>query len=124
VRKTTQIRADITQYIDINHPSIRASVYLPMPHELLGPHPLQKKLILYGYCTLDTSPQQLANYLLILAKTAIYKTYWATNSSRCHIPDYQRMFRLQYRLCRELQYTACGQVTWITSEATGCRGAS
>jgi hypothetical protein len=33
-------------------------------HNLLGPHPMQKKRILYGYSTLDTAPQQLANYLL------------------------------------------------------------
>jgi hypothetical protein len=37
-------------------------------HELLDPHPLQKKLILYGYSTLDTTPQQLANCLLVLAQ--------------------------------------------------------
>jgi hypothetical protein len=37
-------------------------------HELLGPHPLHKEPILYGCFTLDTTPQQLANYLLVLAK--------------------------------------------------------
>jgi hypothetical protein len=71
-------------------------------HELLGPHPLQKKLILYSYSTLNNTPQQRTNYLLVLAKITIYKTYLATNST--HTPDYQRMFhmRLQYRLYTEM----------------------
>jgi hypothetical protein len=74
-------------------------------HELLGPRPLQKKLMLYS--TLDTTPQQLANYLLVLAKTTIYKTYPAANSTHRHTPDYQRMFRmrLQYRLYTEMHYS-------------------
>jgi hypothetical protein len=46
-------------------------------HDLLGPHPLQKRHILYGYPTLETIHQQLATYLLVLAKTTIYKTYSA-----------------------------------------------
>jgi hypothetical protein len=36
-------------------------------------HPLQNKQIVYGYPTLDTTPQQLANYLIALAKTTICK---------------------------------------------------
>jgi hypothetical protein len=43
-----------------------------MLHGLLGPRPLQKRHILYGNTNLDTTPQQLANYLLILAKNMIY----------------------------------------------------
>jgi hypothetical protein len=72
-------------------------------HELLGPHPLQKKHM-YGHYTLDSTPQQLANCLLVVAKTAVYKTYLATNSTHRHTPDYQRMFRmrLQYRLHTEM----------------------
>jgi hypothetical protein len=75
-----------------------------MLRELLGPHPLQKKLILYGYSTLDITPQQLANYLVVLAKTTVYKTHPATNSTHRHTPDYQRIFRmrLQYLLCTEM----------------------
>jgi hypothetical protein len=63
------------------------------PHDLLGPHPLQKRHILYGYPTLDTTPEQLANYLLVLAKTTIYKTYLATNSTHQQPADYQRTFQ-------------------------------
>jgi hypothetical protein len=76
-------------------------------HDLLGPHPLQKRHILYGYPTLDTTPQQLANYLLVLAKTTIYKTYLATNSTHQQPPDYQRMFRmrLQFRLHLEMHHS-------------------
>jgi hypothetical protein len=61
-------------------------------------------IYLYGYSTLDTKPQQLANCLLALAKSTIYKTYLATNSTHRHTPDYQRMFRmrLQYRLYTEM----------------------
>jgi hypothetical protein len=36
--------------------------------ELLGPHPLRKKRVLYGYSTLGTTRQQLANSLLVLAR--------------------------------------------------------
>jgi hypothetical protein len=52
------------------------SVTAKLLHELLGPHPLQKKLLLYGYSTLDTNPQQLSNCLLVLAKNTIYKHTW------------------------------------------------
>jgi hypothetical protein len=67
-------------------------------HELLGPHPLQKKRILYGHSTLDTTLQ----HLLVLAKS-----YLATNSTHRHTPDYRRMFRtrLQYRLYKEMHYS-------------------
>jgi hypothetical protein len=76
-------------------------------HEILGPHPLQKRHILYGYPTLNTIPQQLANYLLVLAKTTIYKTYTATNSTHQQTPKYQRMFRmrLQFRLHLEMHHS-------------------
>jgi hypothetical protein len=40
-------------------------------HDLLGPCPLQKRYILYGYPTLNTKSQQLSNYLLVLAQTTI-----------------------------------------------------
>jgi hypothetical protein len=43
------------------------------------PHPLQKKRILYGYPQLNDTPHQLANYLLVLAKSTIDKIYMATN---------------------------------------------
>jgi hypothetical protein len=76
-------------------------------HDLLGPHPLQKRHILYGYLALDTTSQQLANYLLVLAKTTIYKTYLATKSTHQQPPDYQRMFRmrLQFRLHLEMHHS-------------------
>jgi hypothetical protein len=76
-------------------------------HDLLGSHPLQKRHILYGYPTLDTTPQQLVDYLLVLAKTTIYKTYLATNSPHQQPPDYQRMFRmrLQYRLHLQMHHS-------------------
>lgn len=55
------------------------------------PHPLQKKLILYGSSTLDTILQQVADCLLVPAKT---------KSS-------QRRFRmrLQYQLCTQMRYS-------------------
>jgi hypothetical protein len=76
-------------------------------HDLLGPHLLQKRHILYGYPTLDTTPHQLANYLLVLAKTTMYKTYMATNSTHQRPPDYKRMFRmrLQFRLHLEMHHS-------------------
>jgi hypothetical protein len=52
-----------------------------------------------GYSTLGTTPQQLANYLLVLAKTTVYKTYLAKKSTHRHIPDWQRMFCVTFRGC-------------------------
>jgi hypothetical protein len=77
-------------------------------HDLPGPHPLQKRHILYEYPTLDTTPQQPADYLLVLAKIRIYKTYLETNSPHQQPPDYQSMFRmrLQYRLHLEMHHSA------------------
>jgi predicted XRE-type DNA-binding protein len=46
-------------------------------HKLLGPYQLQKKQILYGYHVLHTTPKHLANYLIVLAKSTIYKTFLA-----------------------------------------------
>jgi hypothetical protein len=45
-------------------PSITAfwSRLVKMLHELLGPHPLFKELMLYGYSTLYTTHQELANW--------------------------------------------------------------
>jgi hypothetical protein len=79
----------------------------PTLHALIGPHPLHKKQILYGYTTLDTKPQHLANYLLALAKTTIYKTYLATNNPHTKPPDYQRMLRIRllFRLHLEMHYS-------------------
>jgi hypothetical protein len=71
------------------------------------PLPTAGKHILYGYFTIDTTPQQLANYLLVLANTKIYKTHLATDSAHRLTPDYQSMFRmrLQYRLYIEMHYS-------------------
>jgi hypothetical protein len=86
------------------HSSIRHSLSIYL---CIYTYPLQKKLILYGYPSLDTTLQQLANCLLALAKSTIYKTYLATNSTHRHAPDYQRMFpmRLQYRLYAVMHYS-------------------
>jgi hypothetical protein len=75
-------------------------------HDLLCPHPLQKRYVLYAYPTLDTTPQQLSNFLLVLAETTIYKTYLATNCTHQQPPDYQRLFRmwLQFRLHLEMHH--------------------
>jgi hypothetical protein len=59
---------------------------------------------MYGYSTLDTNPQQLASYRLVLAKPTVYKTYLATNSTHRHTPTTFRM-RLQYRLYTEMHYS-------------------
>jgi hypothetical protein len=63
--------------------------------------------MLYGYPTLDTTPQQLANYLIVLAKATIYKTYMATIDTQEKPPEYQRMLRIRlvFRLHRELHHS-------------------
>jgi hypothetical protein len=49
----------------------------------------------------------IANYLLALVKTTIYKTYLATNNTHTKPPDYQRMcrIRLLFRLNLEMHYS-------------------
>jgi hypothetical protein len=47
------------------------------------------------YPTLDITPQELANYRLVLDKSTIYKTYPTTNSTHRRTPDYQRMFLMR-----------------------------
>jgi hypothetical protein len=88
-------------YVSI-HPSIRPSTcLLPACLPVCVPcHPPLKEA--YVYFTLDTTPQQLANYLLVLAKK-----YLASNSTHRQTPDYQRMFHmtLQYRLYTEMHYS-------------------
>jgi hypothetical protein len=75
-----------------------------IPNQLLGLHILLKKLLLYSYFMLDTTPQERANYLLVLAKTTICKAYLATHSTHCHTPDYHMFCRgLQYQLPNALQ---------------------
>jgi hypothetical protein len=53
-------------------------------HELLGHHPLQKKLILYGYSTLGTTPQ----HLVVLAVARFHDKSADGNSAQteahCH----------------------------------------
>jgi hypothetical protein len=76
--------------------------------KLLGPQQLQKKYILYGFPALHTTPQQIANYLIVLAKSTIYKTFLAaTNSTHHHAANYQRMFqlRLHFRLQLEMHHS-------------------
>jgi exonuclease III len=76
-------------------------------HRLLGPHPLHKRIIMFGYSNLENTPHQLANYLLVLAKTTIYKTYMATHSTQDRTTSYWRMFKLrfQYRIYLEMHYS-------------------
>jgi hypothetical protein len=77
-------------------------------HKLLGPQQLQKKYILYGLPALHTTSQQIANYLIVLAKSSIYKTFLAApNSTHQHAASYQRMFqlRLHFRLQPEMHHS-------------------
>jgi hypothetical protein len=63
--------------------------------------------ILYCYAILDTTPQQLANYLLVQAETTIWKIHIVMNSTHRHMPDYQCIFRkrLQYRQNTKMHYS-------------------
>jgi exonuclease III len=98
-----------TQHMFIECPSAKQLWdYLnPILQALLGPHTLNKKLILYGYPTVQTIPQQLASYLLVLANVTIYKTYLAADNVVCQQdPNYTKIFRLRltYRLQLELHH--------------------
>jgi hypothetical protein len=76
-------------------------------HQLLGTHDLTKKLMLYGYPRLDTMEHQLANCLLVLAKTTVYKTYMAVHDTLRPSRTYHQMMRLgiQYRLYVEWHHS-------------------
>jgi hypothetical protein len=91
------------------HSSLRHSLlelFSQIILEILCSQPPQKQRMLYGYSTLDTVPQQLANNLpaVVLAKTTIHNMCLATNGTNRRTPDDQRMFRmrLQYRLYIEM----------------------
>jgi hypothetical protein len=43
---------------------------------LIGPHNFDSKVIIYGYNPSTSTAQQLANYLLVLGKSTIYKHTW------------------------------------------------
>jgi hypothetical protein len=77
-------------------------------HKLLRPHPLQEKHILYEYPVLNTVPKQLAIYLIVLAKSTLYKTFSAAvNGTQHNATNYQRMFqlRLQFYLQLEMHHS-------------------
>jgi ABC-type transport system involved in cytochrome c biogenesis ATPase subunit len=42
---------------------------------LIGLHNVDSKEIIYGYNPSTSTAEQLANYLLVLGKSTIYKTY-------------------------------------------------
>jgi exonuclease III len=98
-----------TQHMFLDCPSAKElwSYVSPIVQALLGIHTLHKKLILYGPPTTQTTPQQLANYLLVLAKTTIYRTYLAADNDNHHQNSkYQEIFRirLNYRLQLEMHH--------------------
>jgi hypothetical protein len=86
-RLMVMIWSNLSIYLDWPQAAALWRRLTPTLHALIGLHPLHKKQILYGHTTLDTTPQQLANYLLALAKTTIYKTYVATNNT--HTQNHQ-----------------------------------
>jgi hypothetical protein len=76
-------------------------------HILTGLQQLHTKHIVYGLSDPHTTPQQLANYLIVLAKSTNYKTYIAaTNSTHLQAANYQHMLRLrlQFRLQLEMHH--------------------
>jgi hypothetical protein len=62
------------------------------------------KVIIYGYNSSTSTAQQLANYLIVLGKSTIYKTYMAANAGHGPPPNYYRLvqLRLRYRMLLEL----------------------
>jgi hypothetical protein len=71
---------------------------------LLGPHNINRKIVIYGYQRFDSTAYQLANFVIIMAKSTIYKTYMASAGEEGRTPNYYRllMMRLKYRLHLEL----------------------
>jgi hypothetical protein len=67
---------------------------------LIGPHNVDSKVIIYGYNPSSSTAQQLANCLIVLGKSTIYKTYMAANAEHGPPPNYYRL--LQYRMLLEL----------------------
>jgi hypothetical protein len=74
-------------------------------HELLGPHPLQKK-VTYIERLLHprhSSPATRKLPAVVLAKTTIYNKYLARNSSHSHTQDCRRWFRVRLKHRHALQ---------------------
>jgi hypothetical protein len=71
---------------------------------LLGPHNINSKIVIYGYQRFDSTAYQLASFVIIMAKSTIYKTYMASADEEGRTPNYYRllMMRLKYRLHLEL----------------------
>jgi hypothetical protein len=69
-------------------------------NELPGIQDLTKELTVYGCRWLDTSEHHLANYLLVLAKATIYKTYMAVYERQRPTHTYHQIIWLgiQYHL--------------------------
>jgi hypothetical protein len=45
---------------------------------LLGPHNINRKIVIYGHQRFHSTAYQLANFVIIMAKSTIYKTYMAS----------------------------------------------
>jgi hypothetical protein len=71
---------------------------------LLGPHNINRKIVIFGYQRFDSTAYQLANFVIIMAKSTINKTYMASADEEGRTPNYYRllMMRLKYRLHLEL----------------------
>jgi hypothetical protein len=62
------------------------------------------KIFIYGHQRFDSTAYQLANFVIIMAKSTIYKTYMASANEEGWTPNYYGllMMRLKYRLHLDL----------------------
>jgi hypothetical protein len=83
-------------------------------HELLGSHPLHKKLILYGHSILRITPRLLpANCLLVLAKTTpIRRTQQLPRPTATYQDTRACSVWGCGAGCTQTCTTACGQMIW------------
>jgi hypothetical protein len=72
---------------------------------LLGTHKISDTTVIYGYKRSDSTAHQLANFLLTLAKSTIFKTYMAAVGTDGQPPSYYYrllLLHLRYRLFLEM----------------------
>jgi hypothetical protein len=62
------------------------------------------KIFIYGYQCFDSTAYQLTNFVVIMAKSTIYKTYMASAGEERWTPNYCRllMMQLKYRQIQKL----------------------
>jgi hypothetical protein len=64
---------------------------------LLGSHNINRKIVIFGYQRFYSTAYQLANCVIIMAKSTIYKTYMASADEEGRTPNYYRLLMMRLK---------------------------